>query len=198
MSFDISETLSPNSDQLDAIDLVGGPRTFTIAGVTKGNAEQPVQIKLAEFPRVWRPSKSMRRVLAACWGTDARVWDGRRVTLYCDPDVMFGKEKVGGTRISHLSHIDKPKSIPLLVSRGKSAMFRVQPLPDEPAGPTEADVTACDDRDQLRQWWNAHPNLRPAIEARVNALKTAAPAVEEDATEGTLDADAEWLAGEQA
>jgi hypothetical protein len=129
---DISDTLAPNSDQLDAIDLVSGPRTFTITGVSKGNAEQPVQIALAEFDRVWRPGKSMRRVLAACWGSDASHWAGRRVTLYCDPDVIFGKEKVGGTRISHLSHIDKPKSVPLLVSRGKSAMFRVQPLPNEP------------------------------------------------------------------
>jgi len=140
MTFDISETLAPNSDQLDAIDLVSGPRTFTIGGVSRGNAEQPVQIQLTDFPRVWRPSKSMRRVLAACWGTDASTWAGRRVTLYCDPDVMFGKDKVGGTRISHLSHIDKPKSIPLLVSRGKSQTFRVQPLPD--AAPAPANPNA--------------------------------------------------------
>jgi hypothetical protein len=63
-NFDISDTLAPTSDQLDAVDLLGGPRTFTVAKVTKGNPEQPVQIHLAEFPRVWRPGKSMRRVLA--------------------------------------------------------------------------------------------------------------------------------------
>lgn len=130
---DISDTLAPNSDQLDAIDLLGGPRTFTITEVSKGNAEQPVQVKLAEFPRVWRPGKSMRRVLAACWGTDASVWVGRRVTLYCDESVRFGSEVVGGTRIAALSHIDKPKAVPLLVSRGKSATFKVKPLADAPA-----------------------------------------------------------------
>ena len=27
---DITDTLAPNSDQLDAVDLLGGPRTFTI------------------------------------------------------------------------------------------------------------------------------------------------------------------------
>lgn len=126
---DISDTLAPNSDQLDAIDLLGGPRTFTITKVSKGNAEQPVQVTLAEFPRVWRPGKSMRRVLAACWGTDASVWVGRRVTLFCDESVRFGSEVVGGTRIAALSHIDKPKSVPLLVSRGKSATYKVKPLP---------------------------------------------------------------------
>lgn len=168
---DISDTLAPNSDQLDAIDLVSGPRTFTIEKVSKGNPEQPVNIHLAEFPRVWRPSKSMRRVLAACWGTDASVWAGRRVTLYCDPDVMFGKDKVGGTRISHLSHIDKPKAIPLLISRGKSATFRVQPLPAQqtpPAAPTDATQKRLDD---LRaEWQDADADRRKVIEAEVAEL----------------------------
>jgi hypothetical protein len=167
MSFDISDTLAPNSDQLDAIDLVGGPRTFTIEGVSKGNPEQPVNIKLAEFDRVWRPGKSMRRVLAACWGTDATAYIGRRVTLYCDPEVIFGKEKVGGTRISHLSNLDKPKSVPLLVSRGKSATFRVQPLPD--LTPAERIVS-------LRaEWQNADPGRRKVIQAEVARLQGAQP-----------------------
>ena len=130
MSFDITDTLAPKSDQLDAVDLLGGPRTFTVAEVTRGNDEQPVQIRLAEFPRVWRPGKSMRRVLAAAWGPKAETWTGRRVTLYCDPAVKFGGEAVGGTRISHLSHIDKPLKIALTVTRGKREAFTVQPLAD--------------------------------------------------------------------
>ena len=176
---DISDTLAPKSDQLDAIDLVSGPRTFTVQSVSAGNAEQPVNVHLAEFPRVWRPSKGMRRVLAFCWGAQANEWTGRRVTLYYDPEVSFGKEKVGGTRISHLSHIDGPKKIPMLIAKGRTAVFTVQPLPDTPAAPTEAEVAACDDQAVLRGWWNAHPNLRPAIGARVAELKAekdAAPA----------------------
>jgi hypothetical protein len=163
MSFDISDTLAPNSDQLDAIDLMSGPRTFTIEGVSKGNPEQPVQIKLAEFDRVWRPGKSMRRVLAACWGTDATAYIGRRVTLYCDPEVIFGKEKVGGTRISHLSNIDKPRSVPLLVSRGKSATFRVQPLPDLTPDERIAALRA--------EYRSATPERKEAIKAEVATLQ---------------------------
>jgi hypothetical protein len=163
MSFDISDTLAPNSDQLDAIDLMSGPRTFTIEGVSKGNPEQPVQIKLAEFDRVWRPGKSMRRVLAACWGTDATAYIGRRVTLYCDPEVIFGKEKVGGTRISHLSNIDKPRSVPLLVSRGKSATFRVQPLPDLTPDERIAALRA--------EYRGATPERKEAIKAEVATLQ---------------------------
>jgi hypothetical protein len=178
MSFDISDTLAPNSDQLDAVDLLSGPRTFTVAKVSKGNAEQPVQVHLAEFPRPWRPGKSMRRVLAYCWGSDASQWAGRRVTLYCDPDVKFGGEAVGGTRISHLSHIDKPKSIPLLVSRGKTQVFRVAPLTeaDKPTAPTAQDVAQITDTDQLRALWkDATPDVRKAIEARVAELQAGEP-----------------------
>jgi len=165
---DITDTLAPKSDQLDAVDLLGGPRSFTIADVKAGSEDQPVQIGLAEFPRVWRPSKSMRRVMAAAWGTDAKQWRGRRVTLYCDSTVKFGGVEVGGIRISHLSHIDKPMSVPLLVTRGKSAMFRVQPLRD--SAPLAADVAECTDRDSLAAMWRANPGMRAAIEARVAEL----------------------------
>jgi hypothetical protein len=160
---DISDTLAPKSDQLDAVDLLGGPQTFTITDVSKGNAEQPVNVHLAEFPRVWRPGKSMRRVLAACWGTDASQWVGRRVTLYCDERVTFGNDVVGGTRIAALSHIDKAKSVPLLVKRGKSATFTVQPL----AEPTVDEKVAA-----LRaEWKGADPERRTVIEAEVAALE---------------------------
>jgi hypothetical protein len=129
---DLTESIAPKSDQLDAVDLLSGPRTFTIEKVSKHNAEQPFNFHLAEFPRVWRPGKSMRRVIVAAWGPDATKYAGQRVTLYCDPSVQFGGDTVGGTRISHMSGIDKPLKVPLLIKRGKSAMFTVQPLPDAP------------------------------------------------------------------
>ena len=169
---DITDTLAPTSDQLDAVDLLGGPRTFTIASVSKGNAEQPVNVHLSEFDRVWRPGKSMRRVLAAAWGADASKWIGRRVTLYCDPAVTFGKDKVGGTRISHLSHIDKRLSVPLLVTRGKSATFTIDPLPDAPAAPTAEQIKAIDNLDDLRALWDtASPAAREHIMARKAELE---------------------------
>ena len=175
---DISDTLAPNSDQLDAVDLLTGPRTFTIESASRGDDGQPVQIHLAEFPRPWRPGKSMRRVLVAAWGPEASAYIGRRVTLYCDPDVKFGGEKVGGTRISHMTHLkgNKPLSVPLLISRGKSAMFTVQPLtePIQPTEPTAEQVAASTDVDALRTLWNASsPTRRKQIEARVAELTAA-------------------------
>ena len=155
---DMTESLAPRSDQLDAVDLLGGPRTFTIESVSKGNPEQPFNFHLAEFPRVWRPGKSMRRVIVAAWGGKTSAYVGQRVTLYCDPSVQFGGDTVGGTRISHMSGLDKPLKVPLLIKRGKSAMFTVQPLKDEPKPArdflAEAEQ-ANGDPDLLRALWKA-------------------------------------------
>ena len=50
------------------------------------------------------------------------------MTLYCDPAVQFGGMKVGGIRISHMSHMDKPQTMALTATRSKRAPFTVQPL----------------------------------------------------------------------
>jgi hypothetical protein len=81
-------------------------------------------------------------VLVACWGPDASVYVGRSVRLFCDVEVRYGGQAVGGTRIAALSHIDKAKQVPLLVARGKSAIFTVQPLPDAPAPARSKQTTA--------------------------------------------------------
>ena len=178
---DITETLAPKSDQLDAVDLLGGPRIFTVQEtVVRDGAEQPVSIRLAEFPRVWRPGKNMRRVLAAGWGPQSKAWPGRQVELYCDPSVVFGGQAVGGTRIRAMSHLPdgKPLKVPLLISKGKTAIYTVQPLKDAPApkatpAPTAEDVAATDDTEQLRAMWHAaDQDVRNLIEARVAEINS--------------------------
>ena len=164
-------TAEPRSDQWNADDFVGGPRTFTIAGVKVGGAEQRYDIDLEEGEgRVWRPPLTILRVLISAWGDEAATWVGRRVTLYRDATVSFGKDQVGGIRVSHLSHIDKELRIPVTVSRGRRSMYTVKPLADAPAAPTEAQVSESTDRGQLRAWWNEHHGLRTAIETRVAEL----------------------------
>jgi hypothetical protein len=166
---DMTETIIPKSDQINAEDLLTGPHTYTIDGVTAGSAEQPVDIHLVEAPgRAYRPSKTMRRVLVSAWGVETSVYIGRRLTLYRDPEVSFGRDKVGGIKISHLSHIDKRLSLALTVTRGKRATHTVDPLVE--SGPTAGDVAACTDPAVLRSWWQTTPSLRAAIEARVAAL----------------------------
>jgi hypothetical protein len=128
---DLAQTTAPKSDQQNYDDYVAGPKTVTVIEVKAGTAEQPVEIHLAEFPgRPYKPSKSMRRVLVAAWGSDSTVYIGRRMTLIGDPTVRFGGSVTGGIKISHLSGIDKSVSVNLTVTRGKRAPHKVDPLPD--------------------------------------------------------------------
>lgn len=127
---DLTESIAPRSDQLNADDLISGPVTVTIQEVVKGSPEQPVDVRLVEFPgRAYRPSKSMRRVMVLAWGPEASAYAGRRLTLYRNPEITFGKDKVGGIEISHLSDLAKPLTVALTATRGKRKSFTVKPLP---------------------------------------------------------------------
>ena len=169
---DMTASIAPKSDQLNAEDLLSGPRTFTIEKVEQGTAEQPVNVHLVEFPgRPFKPSKTVRRLMVAAWGPDTATYPSKRMTLYRDPAVKFGGMDVGGIRVSHMSGLTKRLTVALTVTRGKRAPYVVEPLPDAPKPPTEADVNASTDTKQLGDWWRAHPNLRTVIEARVDALK---------------------------
>jgi len=124
-------TIVAKSDQLNADDLVGGPITVTVTAV-KGNdsPDQPVSIHYeGDEGKPFKPCKTCRRLLVHCWGPEAQDFVGRRMTLYRDPNVMFGGIKVGGIRISHVSHIDREMAVPLMVTRGKRAQYVVKPLP---------------------------------------------------------------------
>src|SRR5699024_2941505 len=154
MSLDISNTIEPDSTQLNADDLIGKDVTITVREVSKGNADQPVNIHSHEYPdRAYRPSKSMRRVIVAAWGPDASQYSGRELTLFRNPDIMFGREKVGGIEIRSMSHLDNPLEVPLTVSRGKRRKFIVQPL-QQPATDWQALITGANgDQDVLRDLW---------------------------------------------
>ena len=125
---DISPSIVPNSTQLNADDLMAGPVTVTIESVTKGTLEQPVNVNLKEFPgRAYRPSKSMRRVMVVAWGAEASEYEGHQLTLYRNPEIVFGGKAVGGIEISHMSHISAPIKVALTTTRGKRKDFTVLP-----------------------------------------------------------------------
>jgi len=160
---DVSQTTAPRSDQQNFDDYAAGPKTVTVAEVKPGTTEQPVEVHLVEFPgRPYKPSKSMRRVLVSAWGSDSTPWAGRLITLDGDPTVKFGGATVGGIKIAALSHIESRLSVNLTVTRGKRAPHHVDPLPDV------ANAT----REQVTEWWAAHPNLRPQLTARAAVLKS--------------------------
>lgn len=125
----LRDTIVPKSDQLNAEQLLAGPMTITVTGVDRGTDEQPVVLHHASDPdRPYKPGKSMRKVLIFAWGEDGREWVGRSMTLYCDPEVMFGGVKVGGIRISHLSHIERDIQLSLTATKGKKKPFVIRRL----------------------------------------------------------------------
>ena len=126
---DLTESITPRSDQINSDDLIAGPVTVTITEVRAGNAEQPVEVHVAEFPgRPYKPSKSMRRVMVQAWGAEASAYSGRRLTLFRNPDIKFGGATVGGIEIAAMSHLPKRLTVSLMVTRGKRKPFSVDPL----------------------------------------------------------------------
>lgn len=135
---DMGQTIAPKSDQLNADDLIAGPMTITVTRVSAvpSSSDQPVDIHFqGDGGKPYKPCKSMRRVMVAMWGADATRYVGRRMTLYRDPEVMFGGMKVGGIRISHMSHIDGPRTMALTATRASRKPYTVKPLDDAPQTP---------------------------------------------------------------
>lgn len=126
----LRDTIEPKSDQLNADDLIGTTKTIKVTGVSRGSgSDQPIVVNHeGDNGRPFKPCKSMRRVLIFAWGDDGRDWIGKSMTLYCDQDVKFGGVKVGGIRISHLSHIQSAISMSLTATRGKRSPYSVDML----------------------------------------------------------------------
>jgi hypothetical protein len=159
-------TAEPRSDQWNASDFIGGPRTFTIAGVKVGTAEQKYDIELVEGEgRAWRPPLTVLRQLIAGWGDEAAAWVGRRVTLCLDATVRFGKDAVGGIRIAAMSHLPNNErlSVTLPTSRGKVATFTVEPLVESPNAARIAELKA--------EWATADRDRRAEIESEAKSLE---------------------------
>jgi len=130
---DMTESITPRSDQQNFDDYLTGSRTVTISGVTKGSADQPVNVELTEYPgRPFKPNKSMRRVLVVGWGTNSDAYVGRQLTLVGNPEVVYGGKAVGGIEIAAMSHIDKTLTVSLTATRGRRKQFTVEPLNAEP------------------------------------------------------------------
>ena len=175
---DLTESIAPKSEQLDAVDLLGGPRTFTITNVTEGKPDQPFHFHLEGFPRTWRPSKGMRRVIVAAWGPKPDKYIGQRVTLFCDPTVKFGDVTLGGTRISHMSGINGELKVPMIIKRGQSGIFIVQPLKDAPTPVArdwdlEIDSRVGNEEALKALWWDAkNEGESPELLDRIRAAVT--------------------------
>lgn len=160
--------IKKNTDQLNYEDFLGGlRRVVTIAKVEKGRKEAQYDIAIEGDDRYWRPPATILKLLQLAYGDEGADWVGKSAMLYGDPEVKMKGVKVGGIRVSHLSHIDKPLIASLAVTRGQMGNFRIDPLPDAPsAAPNAAKIAA------LRGEWDAADEARRAeIKAEVAELQ---------------------------
>ena len=142
---DMNHSVAPKTDQVSYDHFISGKSiTIKITGVDFTAGEQPVALKFENSNgKVFRPCKSMRRVLIAAWGDKASNYVGRSMTLYGDPTVRYGALEVGGVRISHLSHIDKELKVILTATKGNKKPYTVKPLvtTEQPAAVVESKET---------------------------------------------------------
>lgn len=197
MMGDMSAVIVPKSDQWNADDFISGPITVTIKGVSvRPGTEQPVSIDIGTPGKVFRPCKSMARVMVSAWGADSSKYAGRSMTLYRDPKVKWGGMEVGGIRISHMSHIDAVMILALTETKQSRKPFTVKPLaidtkrqdlkpaapqPDSPPPIEDGDLTFADrwDKavDEATVAADLHRDFSQAMKtADWDALKDADPA----------------------
>lgn len=129
----LRDTIVPKSDQLNYDDVAACNLAVRVTGLAAGSQDQPVIVRVAdaktgETLRDYKPCKSMRRVLIACWGDSGRDWIGKAMTLVGDPTVVFGGVKVGGIRIAAVTGIAEAKRIMLTTTRSKRSEYVVQPM----------------------------------------------------------------------
>lgn len=179
---DFLQTTQAKSDQINAADLLGGPLVCQITDIQMtGSADQPISIFVDAHPQPWKPSKTSRRVLAACWAdTDPSEWVGRFVVLYNDPSVMWAGKAEGGIRCSHLSHISERKTIMVNATRGKKAAQIVEPYYAQSEAAPIQPVFWPEDAFE-KQFKNAEPKLvsgEKSADDIIGALEKKAPLTE--------------------
>lgn len=170
--FYLRDFTAPNSDEFSFMDVAGAPLNVEIVDAAlTGDDKRPVNVFLKGYEqRPWKPGKNMLRVLyKLSTNGKASGLRGVKLQLYGDPDVTYGKEKVGGVRIYSASTIDKPINLPITARRGKRELYTVYPFEEKI---TRAQIENCATVDELRELWAyATPELKEAITARAEQLQ---------------------------
>lgn len=126
---DMSSTIVAKSDQINAADLVGSPRTVTIRDVKiKPGDDQPVSILIEGDAKAFRPCKGVRRLLVSVWGPDASKYVGHSMTLFNDPKVTWAGKEEGGIRVSHMTGLDADITFSMRISRAATKPYKIRPL----------------------------------------------------------------------
>jgi hypothetical protein len=180
-NLDVTKAMEPKADQLNGDDFLAKSRNVKIRDVTVDNTrEQKVWIFVEGEPKKpWKPSKTYLRVLTLIWGTaDASQWIGRELTLYRDPEILWGGAKVGGIAVSHMDGLDRPKTVAVAKTRGTKQSITIQPLVTKDAPKIDVEAVnaaareaAWNGKAAFTTWWQANANLRDTVKPIMEELK---------------------------
>lgn len=194
---DMSKHIEAKSNQLNADDLIGADRTVLITDVKATGEEQPVAIYYDGCAgKPFLPCKTVRRVLVACWGKDAKQYIGKSMTIYRDSEVVYGGVKVGGIRISAMSGLTAQRTIVVSENRKKKVSITIKPLVvEEKSATPEVDEVAtaaalaigqsvaCDGTAALMDWWTGLTKAEKlAIKPHMDSMKKVAAEVDAETT----------------
>ena len=147
---DIVALARTNKEYLSIYDLpVDEDMTLTVTDVIAADIENPKTRKterkhvlcFKETEKKLVPNTTNTKILRNFWGyTPVRKLIGKTVTLYVDPSVSFGREKVGGIRIRKPGETRPPKAEDIICERCGQVITA-------PAGSTVAALIKATQRD---------------------------------------------------
>lgn len=151
---DMTMTIIAKSDQINAADLIGSPRTVTVREVRiKAGDDQPVTIMIEGDKKAFRPCMGVRRLFVRVWGPDASKYIGQSLTLFRDPSVTWAGKEEGGIRVSHMTGINSKIVEFMRISRTATKPYEILPLiaevRDLPKQRQTAEQWASDHRAQV-------------------------------------------------
>lgn len=151
---DMTMTIIAKSDQINAADLIGNPRTVTVREVRiKAGDDQPVTIMIEGDKKAFRPCMGVRRLFVRVWGPDASKYIGQSLTLFRDPSVTWAGKEEGGIRVSHMTGINSKIVEFMRISRTATKPYEILPLiaevRDLPKQRQTAEQWASDHRAQV-------------------------------------------------
>jgi len=142
---DMSSTIIAKSDQINAADLIGAPRTIVIKEVRiKAGDDQPVSVMIEGDKKAFRPCKGVRRLMVRVWGADASKYIGEAMTLFYDPSVTWAGKEEGGIRVSHMTGLKERIVEFMRTSRAATKPYEILPLRSGPTNPGQSTDKVAD------------------------------------------------------
>lgn len=104
-----------DSEVIRYVDLDGKEYTLQIKAVKKGKvtgsggkASGKAMITFEGREKPLGAGTAILSTIASLYGNDTRQWPGKWITIFPDPSVKFGGEKVGGIRVRSVVPQEQP------------------------------------------------------------------------------------------